>query len=252
MTLEACAQLVERGDRDRFFAAMAAQVEARKVLFPLYAFNLEVARAPWVTEEPLIAEMRLQWWRDALEEIAKGGPVRRHEVTSPLSAILNPTLAPVLDQIVEARRWDISKEPFENARIFETYLEHTGGALMWTAAHSLGAPVSSASAISALGKASALVRFLRAVPELEARGRIPLIDGRPDAVATLARNAYGAVKENLSIYKELPMVARGALLEAWQTRPLLAQIMSDPMRVANGDLGLSPFRSKLRLLVGRI
>ena len=74
MSLNACAAIVERGDPERFMAAMAAPVEARRVLFPLYAFNVEVARAPWVTEEPMIAEMRLQWWRDALEEIAHGEP----------------------------------------------------------------------------------------------------------------------------------------------------------------------------------
>ena len=35
---------------------MAAPVAARRVLFPLYAFNVEVARAPWVTQEAMIAE----------------------------------------------------------------------------------------------------------------------------------------------------------------------------------------------------
>ena len=44
----ACAALVERGDPGRFRATMAAPLAARRVLFPLYAFNLEVARAPWV------------------------------------------------------------------------------------------------------------------------------------------------------------------------------------------------------------
>ena len=71
--LNACAAMVERADPWRFRAAMAAPVETRKLLFPLYAFNVEVARAPWVTQETMIAEMRLQWWRDALEEVAKGG-----------------------------------------------------------------------------------------------------------------------------------------------------------------------------------
>ena len=71
--LNACAALVERGDPVRFRAAMASPMAARRVLFPLYAFNLEVARAPWVTQEPMIARMRLQWWRDALAEIAAGG-----------------------------------------------------------------------------------------------------------------------------------------------------------------------------------
>ena len=70
MTTDACAALVERGDPDRFAAVMAAPVAARTRLWPLYAFNLEVARAPWVTKEPMIAEMRLQWWRDVVAEPA--------------------------------------------------------------------------------------------------------------------------------------------------------------------------------------
>ena len=66
MTLAACAAMVARGDPDRFLAVMAAPVTVRARLLPLYAFNLEVARAPWVTDEALIAEMRLQWWRDVV------------------------------------------------------------------------------------------------------------------------------------------------------------------------------------------
>ncbi|MFM7443344.1 MAG: squalene/phytoene synthase family protein, partial [Tabrizicola sp.] len=72
MSVDACAELVSRGDPDRFRAVMAAPAFARAQLLPLYAFNLEVARAPWVTEEPLIAEMRLQWWRDVVENAASG------------------------------------------------------------------------------------------------------------------------------------------------------------------------------------
>ena len=47
--LTACAELVARADPSRFRATMAAPVAARRVLFPIYAFNTEVARAPWVT-----------------------------------------------------------------------------------------------------------------------------------------------------------------------------------------------------------
>src|SRR5210317_942930 len=107
MTLDAdvlaCAAIVEKGDPERFAAAMASPVEARRVLFPLYAFNVEVSRAPWVTQEPMIAEMRLQWWRDALEEIAQSRPARRHEVVTPLSRILDPETAQRLDRLVAAR-----------------------------------------------------------------------------------------------------------------------------------------------------
>ena len=79
MTLNACAELVRQGDPDRFLATMAATPEARAKLFPLYAFNLEVAKAPWVTREPMIAQMRLQWWQDIVTEVVEGKPPRAHE-----------------------------------------------------------------------------------------------------------------------------------------------------------------------------
>ncbi|MDZ7907533.1 MAG: hypothetical protein U5N10_04435 [Gemmobacter sp.] len=47
MSDEACAALVERADPERFAATMAADVADRPLLWPLYAFNIEVARAPW-------------------------------------------------------------------------------------------------------------------------------------------------------------------------------------------------------------
>lgn len=114
MSLEACAGLVERGDPDRFLATMAAPVPARRVLFPLYAFNIEVSRAPWLTEEPMIAEMRLQWWRDVLEEIRSGARVRSHEVATPLAEVLDAEAVAVLDRLVAARRWEVYRDPFED------------------------------------------------------------------------------------------------------------------------------------------
>ena len=55
MSLAACADVVQRGDPDRFAAVMAAPVWVLARLWPQYAFNLEVARSHWVTKEPMIA-----------------------------------------------------------------------------------------------------------------------------------------------------------------------------------------------------
>ncbi|MEP6319954.1 MAG: squalene/phytoene synthase family protein, partial [Paracoccaceae bacterium] len=139
MSVQACADIVAKADPDRFAATMAAPVEARKTLFPLYAFNAEVTKAAWIASEPMIGEMRLQWWRDALEEIAKGGPVRKHEVATPLAEALTLEAAKALDKLVQARRWDLYKDPFEDADHLLEYLAATGGALMWAAAHCFGA-----------------------------------------------------------------------------------------------------------------
>jgi phytoene synthase len=248
MSFEACAQIVEKGDPDRFLATMAAPPAARGVLFPLYAFNIEVSRAPWVTEEPMIAEMRLQWWRDALEEIAAGGPVRSHEVTQQLAAVLDAQAAKALDRTVAVRRWDIYKDPFEDAAHFADYLGATAAELMWQAVRLLGGGAGIQAEVRALGHGAGLVRFLQAVPELEARGRVPLVDGRAGAIRDLARAAGRAMPRWGALRRRVPPQARAGMFEAWQAPVLLRQIAADPGRVAEGRVALSPFRKKLRLM----
>ena len=241
---QACAAIVEKGDPVRFASAMAAPVAARARLFPLFAFNVEVARAPWVTQEPMIAEMRLQWWRDALAEIAAGGLVRRHEVVTPLALVLPPEHAQMLDETVDARRWDIGRAPFEDAADFDSYIDQTSGHLMWAAAAMLGAVNEGAVRDYAYGVGVA--QFLVAVPELEARGRIPLVDGRPEGVQALAEAALARLRRGRA--EGVARAARPALWAGWQAEAVLRQVVADPRRVAEGTLGLSEFHKRAGLL----
>ncbi|MFN3147758.1 MAG: squalene/phytoene synthase family protein [Paracoccaceae bacterium] len=245
MSLQACAEIVRRGDPDRFLAAMAAPPKARAVLFPVYAFNVEVSRAPWLTEEPMIAEMRLQWWRDVLEEIANGGPVRRHEVTEPLAEVLDPEGARLLDALIVARRWDIYKDPFENEAAFAAYIEATAGGLMWAASRALGAQGGEA-AVRDIGWAGGLAGWLRAIPDLESRGRKPLADGRMTAVAELAGQGLERLRRGRRA--GVPVAARPAVLAGWQAGAILRQARRDPARVADGTLGQSEFARRGSLL----
>lgn len=248
MSLQACADIVAKGDPDRFVAAMAAPVAARKVLFPIYAFNVEVTRAAWVTSEPMIGEMRLQWWRDVLAEIIQETPVRQHEVSVPLADVLDRSVAFRLDSLIAARRWDLYTDPFEDDAHFKQYLNHTGGWLMWVAARSLGAPQDAQGVVRNFGEAAALARFLVAAPELEARGRVPLTDGRREAISLLAEETHEALPDVVSLKRAVPRQARPALLEGWQTRRLLEIIAQDPGRVSAGTARLSEFEKRVRLI----
>lgn len=241
--LNACAEIVHRGDADRFRATMAAPVAARAVLFPILAMNVEVARAPWVTQESMIAEMRLQWWRDALMEIAEGETVRRHEVVTPLARVLDRVSAVELDDLVLARRWDIYRDPFEDEAAFRAHLDHTAGHLLRACVRSLGgAP---GMAVTDAGFAHGLANWLRAVPKLEAAGRIPLVDGREAAVRTLAEEGL----ERLARAREagVETQARPTMLCLWQAGGILRRAASRPARVKDGALEPGPLRDGLAL-----
>jgi phytoene synthase len=238
VSLEACAEIVQRGDPDRFAAVMAAPTAARARLFPLYAFNLEVARAPWVSKEPMIGEMRLQWWRDVVAEPAP----RAHEVAGPFHALIQEAALPleVIDRLIEARIHDVYGEPFADGVAFDAYLDDTAGGLMWLAAKACGG--TDESAARALGWAMGLANYLRAVPELEARRRQPLPDGRAEAVQALAKDGL----QRLATAKG--RVPLAAALAAWQARGLLRQVVANPAVVANGAMGLSEFALRGGLL----
>jgi 15-cis-phytoene synthase len=244
--LTACAELVQRADPDRFMATMAAPVAARLVLFPLYALNVEVARAPWVTEESMIAEMRLQWWRDAVAEIAQGDVVRRHQVVTPLAGILKPELAALMDEMIAVRRWDIYRDPFEDIEHFQKYLDRSSGTLMWVAARTLGD--ANEQTVRDFGFATGVANWFQAIPELVERKRIPLLDGTSDGVRALAQEALLRLNKARRSRALVSKSARPAMLAGWQTKAVLQQVIRDPDRVANGALGQSEAAKRASLL----
>lgn len=260
MSFEACAAIVEKGDPDRFLATMAAPVAARRVLFPIYAFNVEVTRAPWLTEEAMIAEMRLQWWADVLEEIASGGPVRRHEVTNELATVLDPEGARVLGGLVAARRWDIYKDAFEDDLHFVDYINATSGDLLWTAARLCGAgqgqegphkaPNDLEGMIKRYGFGVGVANWFRAIPELEARGRIPMLDGTTDGVrlqALAALRDLETARWAMSKDNMVDEATTAVLRVGWRARRTLKKAAKSPMLVARGGLEESPIQRRFGL-----
>lgn len=244
MSLAECAALVEKGDPDRFLAAMAAPAAAREVLFPLYAFNLEIARAPWVASEPMIGEMRLTFWRETLAEIAAGKPARAHEVAAPLAGVVRAAGLPVdlLDGMVVARWADLQRAPFAGAAALETYLAESAGALMWASALALGEGAALEAPARAVGLAAGLANWLIAAPELEARGWQALPDDLPALV--------GAARAGLRTARGAAFGPGLAAIRAgWRADAVLRRAAAAPEAIRAGRLGGSEFARRGGLLV---
>jgi hypothetical protein len=246
----ACARIVERADPLRFRAAMAAPVDARRVLFPLYAFNIEVARAPWVTKEPMIAEMRLQWWRDVCEEINEGREVRRHEVATPLGQVVSTADSQLLDALVAARRWDIYRDAFEDEAHFDAYIDQTAGNLMWVAARRLGPADETVVRGAAYG--AGVAAWLHAIPQLVAQGRVPLVDGTAAGLSDLARKGLKRLGNARLRRSEISVEARPALFAIGASAKVLQAVIDAPARVGDGALPpLDRFALPWRAVSGR-
>jgi 15-cis-phytoene synthase len=171
-----CEGLLRREDRDRWLASLFVPREPRRHIHALYAFSLEVARVREIVSEPLLGEIRLQWWRDALEGAADAGEAK----ANPVAAALLDTIArfdlpraPLLE-LISARGRDLYGEPMDSVAALEAYTKATCSNLLRLAALILDGEEAAASRDAALhaGIAYGITGLIRALPWHCARGQV--------------------------------------------------------------------------------
>ncbi|KQY30097.1 phytoene synthase [Caulobacter sp. Root487D2Y] len=130
--------LVRRVDPDRWLASrFIADPKARADVIALYAFNYELARVAGGVSNALMGEIRLTWWREAMEEIAAGQIARKHPAVQAVAAAGYPLSA--LAEMAQARLADLDDAPFETEAQVLAYVDATAGAVMMLAAWRLDA-----------------------------------------------------------------------------------------------------------------
>lgn len=176
-SLRACLSELRRLDHDRFLTTLFAPAEKRPALVALYAFNVEIARVRETVSEPMLGQIRLQWWREAIEGIERG-EVRGHEAAVALAETRSdaPLPARELIALIDARERDLDDEPLADMASLEAYAEATSSAVMSIAGGMLaGSRVEAArAAIRPAGIAYALTGLLRALPGHASQGRLYL------------------------------------------------------------------------------
>jgi phytoene synthase len=166
---EADAQF-RRYDPERWRATLFAPAPLRAKLVALYAFNVEIARVRETVSEPILGQIRLQWWREALDEIAAGGAVRKHPIVKAV-ADANLDLA-ALGRAIDARERDLDDSLFADIAALEAYASRSAGSIFEAAFAAAG--VDAAAQANALGTGYAMAGILRALPFFARQRRTPL------------------------------------------------------------------------------
>lgn len=210
------AATVQNLDRDRYLADLFVPEEFRRHLFALHAFNAEVARVRDVVSDPMLGEIRLQWWRDAIASGAGGG--------HPIATALNATIArfklpkSAFARLIDARVFDLYDDPMPSLNDLEGYAGDTSSSLIQLAAIILadGHDPGTADAAGHAGVAYALTGLLRALPIHAHRGQMFLPNSMIAARGLDARTLFsaGAASELKALLADLRTIARQHLAEA--------------------------------------
>ena len=100
---------------DRYLAALLAPRAVRDDLVVLAAVGGEIARIPRVVSDPMLGEIRLQWWHDAIERLAAGF-ASGERTGNPLADALGGVI--LRHGLPQARLFDCVE-----ARLFELYAD---------------------------------------------------------------------------------------------------------------------------------
>jgi phytoene synthase len=253
--------LLRQGDPDRWLASLFIPEAARPHFHAVLAFNLEIARVREVVSEPMLGEIRLQWWRDALEN-PDNGDVRANPVAAALlDAIARFDLPkdPFIE-LIDARTFDLYDDPMETVAALEAYCKATSSSLFRLIPMILtpDEPASGLGAAEHGGLAYALTGLLRAFPWQSARGQlfIPLeilkkhggdraaiaAGKATPAIRAALADMRGLARDNLDVFmtriEGLPDACRPAFLPISLCEPNLRQ-MEKP--------GYEPFETIVQL-----
>ncbi len=266
---EHCRALVRRADRDRYDAVLFAPEALRPVLFALYAFNVEVSSLRERVREALPGEMRLQWWRDALNGTAQGDTGGHPVAAALVDAVVRHAL-PVspLVALTEARIFDLYDDAMPSLTDLEGYLGETSSVLMQLSALVLApsaAPLAADCAGHA-GVAYGLTGLMRAFPYHLRRGqcylpadllaaegldRDAIFDRAHEVavtrvIARLLDHAETHRVRAVAAARDLPKAVRPAILPLALVKAQLAGLRARPSVYAPAP-PLSPFGSLARM-----
>jgi phytoene synthase len=185
--------LVRRVDPDRWLASrFVADPERRADVIAVYAYDHELARAPRVASNSLLGEIRLTWWREVLDEIFEGRPVRKHPTAQALAeAVRRRGLSrEPLEAMIDARYRELDAEALTEAEALEWARETAGRAA--EVAVAILEPGAAAEPARAAAAAWALSRRAAERPELRPAFERLLAEGRRGA-AGLSAAAFPSV-----------------------------------------------------------
>ncbi|KAI0732041.1 isoprenoid synthase domain-containing protein [Fomitopsis betulina] len=170
-----CNELVQKRDYESFLISHFWPRELREHFIALRAFYVELASVQEAVSNITIGKMRMQFWRDALKDIADGRPPR-HPIASALGRACQVANLPTyhLKRIIDTRDAELDRPTHMTLDSLTSHAESTSSTFLYLQLSllSLSASTALSHAASHLGVAQGITTLLRALPYHASQGRM--------------------------------------------------------------------------------
>ncbi|XP_072107820.1 NADH dehydrogenase (ubiquinone) complex I, assembly factor 6 isoform X1 [Mobula birostris] len=171
-----CVQVVRNRDYEGFLTSLLLPSELRCSVFALRAFNVELAQVQDVVSQKTLGLMRIQFWRQLIEDVYSNNPphqpiaielwkaVRKHKLTKRWFL-----------RIIDERERNLNEKAYRNIQELESYAENAQSSFIYLLLEVLGVrDLHADHAASHIGKAQGIVTCLRATPYHSTRRKVYL------------------------------------------------------------------------------
>jgi phytoene synthase len=266
---KAAAELVKQRDRDRYWSALFAPARLQPGLHALYAYNAELAHIAAAAKEPMVAQIRLQWWRDAVD-LAAPDTKTGNPVADALSTAIEEHGLPKesLIAMADARIPEVFGDLPASLQALQASLCAIYAPVFELAAAILGSRSETCKAAAQhAGFAYGMTQTLRTVPLQASRGRLLLppsfLEGRGidlgavyrgkasaafgAALADLREGADRALQHFRALAQELDPAAFAAFLPLALVEPYLKAMAAPGLNPLQTPVTLNPVRRFWRI-----
>ncbi|CAI0654111.1 unnamed protein product, partial [Colletotrichum noveboracense] len=118
-----------------------SQLQAQDAYLALRALNLELVRLPEVVSNPVIGQLRMQFWRESIDKTFAGTPpaepicILLHQALQDLRARSRSSTASSIrfwaQRVIKTREKHMDNRPFASLAALEEYAENTYSTLMY-------------------------------------------------------------------------------------------------------------------------
>ncbi|KAJ3567701.1 hypothetical protein NPX13_g6678 [Xylaria arbuscula] len=192
-----CISQLRQSDNDSLLIRNFIPKSRRDAYDAFRALNLELVRLPELVSNPTIGQMRVQFWRDAINNTFAGRPPKEpimillHRVLSHL-AETSPESNPAsikfwLLRMISTRAKHMDNRPFPSLSALEDYAENTYSTLIYSTLAALSVQSTHMDHLAShIGKACGIAAVCRGIPVLASAG--PPVKSPDGANVAASRN----------------------------------------------------------------
>jgi NADH dehydrogenase [ubiquinone] 1 alpha subcomplex assembly factor 6 len=219
--LELCGQICRDHDYDRFIVSLLAPEEKRSALWAIFAFHYEIARTKEIVSEPLLGQIRLQWWRDTLAQALRNQEsLNMHEILEPLIFNIQKYKIPLrhIHEMIDAREKDLQPASLLSEAELSQYAEDINLPLLKIVRSILGEEVSDQD-LAVLARAYGLTGLIRAHVAHTAHGKMVNDSAVIFEMAQKELKSLGRLPAVMNGFKNLTKIYQSHLAKNKKTPP---------------------------------